>query len=125
MTVLADLQTMPGRLLLISVADVLRGEAERIRHAQDALVAAGMQPAWAEGQDIKRALLLAGAGALEWTSVAGAEEPDFAKAQRRKPSQAHRQIADAGRSEVIAEILARTVKAEAETSEEKIEGVAA
>lgn len=107
MSALADLKTMPGRRLLTFAADALRAEAERIRDTQDALVAAGLLPVWAEGQDIKRALFLAAAGALEWTAVAGAEEPAAAKAQRRRPVNLHRDITNAGRSEMIAEILAR------------------
>jgi hypothetical protein len=127
MTALADLKTMPGRRLLVAAAETIRAEAERIRNTQDALVAAGLLPAWADGQDVRRALLLAAAGALEWTAVAGAEEPAAAKAQRRKPVTLHRDITNAGRSEIVAEILARKAAASpvVEATESETEGAAA
>jgi hypothetical protein len=117
---LAALKTMAGSRLLRMAADALRGESERIRQTQQALVACGELTEWAEGAAVRRALFCFAAGALEWCAAAGAEEPATAKAQRRKADPAYQQMANAGRSAILLEMQSSEVTST--TAEAQTEG---
>ena len=99
-----EIAAMPGADFMAMAAGAVRDVAARIRHTQDALVAAGMNAGWEPVELDRFAAAMAAARAIEVVREAGAR----AKARGEKPGALVQVVADVMRSEWISETINRS-----------------